>query len=604
MHRTQNQSARDQAPVNALPTNRQSERGAVVELPTRICIVNFTGERANWGCRATSWELVRILNRHWPDAEMFSFDVIPLVPHHALDRDIPLETGTQLHAALANPAPNDSDKNLVEDVVRRRYLHYVDRLKAADLVIFQGEGTMTGTDFLRAERLLLLPWVAKHCFKKRVISVNQTLFSANADFSRLLFKLLDVLDGIWVRENASLHWLQQNGFKQVRLVPDTAFLTVLLEHGNHWNKLPKRAFFCITGSASLTEESMPAYLQTIWIIANSTGLFPVFVCSTGIDCMLPKIAAEQWPANSFGQVGGGIVYQGVAHLLGQAQMLIGGRYHMSIFAAISGTPSVLIETNTHKLTGLTELLEVDWPIRNANQRNDLVNDAKRELGRLIDTRPALQKRVKSLCQSLDVAFTHWYWDMPINNTRDEPVLVTPPEGHQAFAEINQLIAKRFRYPETDTLNAKLGPIQPLIPQIQALTVYLRRGVDTHASFRCLRQLVEGNLDLAITQLNTRWLISICDSYADFGNPIESRNALLISSFLNWERLAESYALLGCARAQKPADCTAGTSAIYQPMGWFDYSAFCSRRHYQQPPDSLCPATRSHSPSFTYLAQPA
>ncbi|MEM9175674.1 MAG: hypothetical protein AAGC67_10600 [Myxococcota bacterium] len=61
------------------------------------------------------------------------------------------------------------------------------------------------------------------------------------------------------------------------------------------------------------------------------------------------------------------------------------------------------------------------------------------------------------------------------------------------------------------------------------------------TFRCLRGLVEGHLDLALDQLDSRWLVSICDSYADFGDPIESRNALLISTWLNWERLAATYA---------------------------------------------------------------
>jgi len=76
--------------------------------------------------------------------------------------------------------------------------------------------------------------------------------------------------------------------------------------------------------------------------------------------------------------------------------------------------------------------------------------------------------------------------------------------------------------------------------LRALTVYLRRGVHAEATFRCLRQLVEGNLDLVVQQLDARWLVSICDSYADFGTPIEARNALLISSFLNWERITASY----------------------------------------------------------------
>ena len=113
-------------------------------------------------------------------------------------------------------------------------------------------------------------------------------------------------------------------------------------------------------------------------------------------------------------------------------------------------------------------------------------------------------------------------------------------GSAGFAKVNRGIAAGFRYPDADTPEAKLGPAPRMLPQLTALTVYVRRGVHAEASFRCLRQLVEGQLDSVLAQLSTRWLVSICDSYADHGDAIEARNALLISSFLNWERLAATY----------------------------------------------------------------
>lgn len=509
------------------------------KLPKRVCIINFTGERTNWGCRATSWELVRLLNRHWPGRETFLLDVIPLVPHHDLDRKIPAQYGSEIRAALTNAVPTDAQKALILRITQERYLHYVDVIKRADLVLFQAEGTMTGTDFLRAERLLLLPWLAKHVFAKPVISVNQTLFSADAEFSQIIFTVFGALDQIWVREPASQRWLQANGFQHARLVPDTTFLTDPLDHGDLWKTLEGKDYFCVTGSAALLENHIPNYLAAVRSIAEATDLFPVFLCS--VDMGLPKYAMEHWPEGSFEQINPGLIYPAVAHALGRARFLVGGRYHLSILAAISGTPSVLIETNTYKLTGLVEMLEVDWPIRKIGCWEHLKSDVRIILNSLLSTRPRLKLRASALRAETSSAFQAWY--SPTAKTPTNPRKKIPfaaPEDVEAFTITNQGIASRFRYPAEDTPEAKLGRPQPILPQLNALTVYLRRGIHTEPTFRCLRQLVEGNLDLVLTQLNSRWLISICDSYADFGDSVEARNALLISTFLNWERLAATY----------------------------------------------------------------
>jgi hypothetical protein len=502
-------------------------------LPRRVCIVNFTGERANWGCRASSWELVRVRNRHWPSDQAFALDVIPLLPHHALDREIPARYGHEIRVALVNPRPTGAQKALILELTRRRYLYHVDAVAQADLIVFHGEGTMTGSDFARAERLLLLPWVAKHVFGVPVVAVNQTLFSTQADFCPILAAALTAIDRVWVGESASQRWLREAGLAAVPLVADTAFLTDPLDHGDLWKTLGARDYFCITGSAALTAESVPHYLNTIRVIADVTGLFPVFVCSAGLDIKLPDLAEAKWPAGSFARAPVAVVYPAVAHCLGKARFLVGGRYHMSILAAIGGTPSVLVNTVTHKLAGLVDLLGVGWPIRAINERDDLIADAQAVLAGLEETRPILKARVEQIRRDTVAAFAAWY-----RSGREKP----PRPDSAALSDADRpAVCVLGEFP-AGTAQALLGPPQRVLPQLMALTVYLRRGVHTEATFRCLRQLIEGNLDLALAQLDSRWLVSICDSYADFGDPQEARNALLISSFVTWERMAETYML--------------------------------------------------------------
>ena len=531
--------------------------------PRRVCILNFTGERQNWGCRATSWELVRVLNRRWPESEPFVLETVPLLPHHALDVRIPEQHASEMRAAFLAPSPTAEQQSSMLAIARTRYGDLLDRVAQADLVLFQGEGTMTGTDFLRAERLLLLPWVAQHALHKPIVWVNQTLFSAEPAFSEVLLHVLAGVERVWVREPASLEWLRRHGCGHARLVPDTAFLTDPLDHGDLQARLSGREYFCVTGSAALFGDAIPAMLAAIRTIADRTGLLPVFACSVGRDLRLADAAAESWPADSYGRIPADCSYPAVAHHLANARLLVGGRYHLSILAAIGGTPSALLDTNTYKLHGLVDLLGTTWPVRSCRDFDCLVDDAVRLAGAAAAERDTLRQRVATIRRDVLDAFANWH-NMPTaaqgdmaSSGRSPPERVASAVPLADYGAVNRRIAALFTHPEDSSPAAMFGPPPALQPQVQALTLYLRRGVHTDSTFRCLRQLVEGNLDLVLEQLNSRWLISICDSYVDHGDPVAARNAALISAFLTWERLAATHA--------RWADPTRNTNAVTEPV---------------------------------------
>jgi len=511
--------------------------------PKKLCIVNFTGERANWGCRATSWELVRVLNETLPPDNSFELNTVGLLSHHALDLHLSEEKGHEIRDALSAADPSDMQIVRMLDLARTRYGPSLEKLRTSDFVIFQGEGTMTGTDFIRAERLLLLPWIATHVFKKPVVWANQTLFSADDSFTPMLLTCLRDASRVLVREPASFDWLLRNGAKNVEMVPDVAFLTDPLEHGSLAEALAGRGYFCVSGSAALFEQQVPSFLHLIRRVSDSTGLLPVFAASTGRDCLLAQKAREMWPEHSFEEIPHSMPYPAVAHVLGGARFLVGGRYHMSILAAINGTPSVLLETNTFKNRGLRQLLNVDWPIyRVISDADGWTQDAICLAEDDLTRRLGLQERVKSIREDIRIGFREWWEAAPFSQAQSVPrsSLIAQTAEFERFRAINSEIARGFSYIADDTPEAKWGNPPEVLSQLLPLTIYLRRGVRPEASFKCLKQLVEGNLNLALSQLNTRWLISVCDSYADHGDNVESRNALLISSFLNWERLAETY----------------------------------------------------------------
>ncbi len=79
-------------------------------------------------------------------------------------------------------------------------------------------------------------------------------------------------------------------------------------------------------------------------------------------------------------------------------------------------------------------------------------------------------------------------------------------------------------------------------KVKALIIQLRQKKDTDSSWKELRSLIECNLDRICRDLNTRQLVSVCDTYADYGDSVESRNALLVSTLANMEKTAQSFLL--------------------------------------------------------------
>lgn len=89
-----------------------------------------------------------------------------------------------------------------------------------------------------------------------------------------------------------------------------------------------------------------------------------------------------------------------------------------------------------------------------------------------------------------------------------------------------------------------------------LIVRCRRSRD-EAAWTELRALVEADVDAFCEGSDTRWLVSVCDTYADYGEPLEQAAAMLIVLLVNWEKLAWSLRLVSNPeppRQAEPEDC--------------------------------------------------
>lgn len=68
---------------------------------------------------------------------------------------------------------------------------------------------------------------------------------------------------------------------------------------------------------------------------------------------------------------------------------------------------------------------------------------------------------------------------------------------------------------------------------------LRNSRDVQRNWLEMKNLIESNIEQIVLIFSTRWLISICDTYADYGDDVEKRNAFILSIFVNTIRIADT-----------------------------------------------------------------
>lgn len=344
----------------------------------RISIVNFTGIRANWGCQATSWELLKFLNSAFPAGDLPEVDLVPLLPRYEIDRDLEQNQIDEIYEAMlsicADGKGNGNALAYLERICMERYGAFAESVRRSDIVFFQAEGTMAGTDFLRGARLLLLPLVAKHAWSKPVFVLNQTIFVCAAKFGEVLSAAYNTFDFVAVRENISFSAAKEFGIQPVFHIPDTAFLT----SPAHSTRLPDfsdGSYFAVTGSAYFSSEIHEQIFLAADRIKRETGLKPLLAGSTGADMELQRLAERYWGTSQFVVVPPDVDYCAAAFALKHCRFLIGGRFHMTIMAASVHVPSIQLRGNSYKNEGLSAMLDGSAPVRDAADHEVILSDA-------------------------------------------------------------------------------------------------------------------------------------------------------------------------------------------------------------------------------------
>lgn len=339
-------------------------------MANRILLLMDNRADSNWGSQASTGMLVWLLLKRFPQAEIRG---VPrdLAGHRGIFRKI----GERfLPEALLSGDWNSTGARIG---IRATTLKWGELLDWPDLIVVNGEGT------LHPQRQLLrwLPLIRYIHQRSRapVWVLNASMDIGDPTYRPLFQKALAGIGRLVVREPKSLAAAREIA-PFAELAADCAFLAEPDPYFRVFDFLDRidvrHPFAIVTGSAigrRWNVEATRSLLETL----RDGGLDLVFATSTEDDETLrrrinPKLRVVTERDLTPGQY---------IALLREAQLLLGGRFHPTIFAATVGTPFLVSSSNTRKMEGLLQMLgvpELLVPQGDANAQTSMLGTLMRE----------------------------------------------------------------------------------------------------------------------------------------------------------------------------------------------------------------------------------
>ena len=344
----------------------------------RIIYYVDSSDAVNWGGQATSAGIRHLVETTYPKAGFIPTKFRPL----------PLKQATFLRW-IPNLMIYWCVKNRRLDWLKA-VLHWygIDRniYDEFDVVCFNGEGAIheKSGHFFR----LLGSLYAFKLSGKRVYSLNQTVdVHPGSLAARLLQLVYPVLDRVAVREPASLRVITGLGVN-AELIGDAAYALPLIPDAERAALARKfyiaKPFVAVTASSAMARnrssvDRMARLLDTL----SGLGLRMIFLANTKTDLYLAKKLAGRHDFRIIDYTAAN--YREAIAIISLAELIVGGRQHPNIFAAKYGVPFIALAGNTHKMSGVVELLNYPLPVFTWDfDANELSSTARRILAGEVD----------------------------------------------------------------------------------------------------------------------------------------------------------------------------------------------------------------------------
>lgn len=389
----------------------------------------------NWGCRATSLALHAALHLSQPDivsiygkTKRTVYSTFPygagarkrvfgrvnrlIEKTHNLLSDRPLFTDPRaLTSRLFDFNLLQRDDSLprfrsILDMANGPLVHVKKAIDKCDEIIVNGEGDMIFSDQRRTLRFMLL--VMEHCLSlgKSVHFVNAMISDPPAEtacdtLQRRCIETLRKCATIQLRDNHSVDLMKERAPEvAVKFVPDALFTwhdrvqrlkqNSILEDADivypfgydhlHSTIDFSRPYICVGGSSLAptldSKKLIDDYCQLCrqlskldhQVILFQSCLGDAFLLDVAADMNLPLLPVR-------------IPILLAAAILGSAALIVSGRYHPTVMAALGGTPAIVLNSNSHKNKALLELLNhplpIEYPLAELrDQTNEVVTHAE------------------------------------------------------------------------------------------------------------------------------------------------------------------------------------------------------------------------------------
>ncbi len=348
----------------------------------KIVILNYTGDRNNWGCQTTSRNLLSFLRKTFAHVDSCDIETIPLSTKHPVDKLVEIVHGKRIERIYRKHSPSRSDLMFLEGLVKMRFRQFADKAQDADMLVFQGEGSIGPVNYFRGLRLYALPFLATHLWEKPVYSMNQTLYATTHKHGKTLSSIFRSFKMVAVREMCSYQFARNIGLPNTVLCPDLAFS----EEKYNGPDRSGKPYFCIAGSAAVKAFDLQALENIIIRITELTGLEPLFIYSTMKDkSVIDKLFPNHRSFNSTAHPN----IADILPVLSAAKFMIGGRYHTAITSLTQGTPVVLLPGNTFKSEGIGPMLDMSIPVYDVSEFDAI----EKEVQRIISEGDSLRNRI-------------------------------------------------------------------------------------------------------------------------------------------------------------------------------------------------------------------
>lgn len=287
---------------------------------------------SNWGSQATTTSLVALLHSRFPQAEVRGLPRTANRPQGSLKRSL----ATRLAARGSAWALRVLTEPLQEPFAW------------ADLVVVNGEGTLHPQP--QAVRWVCAVTALAKQLEKPYWVVNCSLRCKGDPTEPLFAEFLKGAEHVAAREPVSFREMTSIGANAVQAA-DCAWLTQPAPREDARAILSRVGvegkFAVMTGSASVHKwpiEHQKQVVQALW----RRDLSVLYTYSDKKDedpahnLSLPTLTHKEAD------------YRQLTTIQSLAQIVVGGRFHPTILAALVGTPFVAVPSNTHKMSGIME----------------------------------------------------------------------------------------------------------------------------------------------------------------------------------------------------------------------------------------------------------